>query len=151
MKMSTTTVEKWVIIINDITDSYPFIGAILYSCFGRTAWIMIHNLSDRVIEEMKVLQMIKDAGVKDPARWKRQYGLICDYVTRLSTGYGIVLLFFILGTFVKTINNSFFGLMDLKFYLTLSNSVVPLLQAAHVLVYFSLFSYICHNIRDEVN
>ena len=151
MTLPTTTVEKCVIFINDITDVYPYTGAILYSCFGHMAYIMMVNLSNRVVEEMKILQTVQNAGVKDPSRWKRQYGLICDYVSRLSTGYGIVLLFFILGTFVKTINNSFYGLMDLKFRLTLRNSVVPLLQAGHVLFYFSLFSYICHSIRDQVN
>ena len=137
--------------LRQLSGLYPYVSAIMFCCFGAIAWIMMASLRNRIISEIDLLHEVSPTlCFKNLADYKRQFGLICEFNNRISSGFSTALLFFILATFVRTINNGFEALIKMKQDGQMTNSITSLLQSSHSLIYLSIFCYISHNIREEV-
>jgi hypothetical protein len=132
------------------TSLYPYNCAIMFCCFGRIIWIMMANLSNRIIADIEILESASEICSRKISLFKRHYGLVLEFNKMLNNGFSTSLLIFILGTFVRTINNGFEALVQIKQEGSMENVITTMLQTCHSLIYFLIFCYISHNIREEV-
>ena len=134
----------------EATSLYTYNCAILFCCFGRIIWIMMANLNNRIIADIEMLESTPEICSRKMSLFKRHYGLVLEFNKMINNGFSASLLFFILGTFVRTINNGFEALVQIKQAGPMKNIVTTLLLSCHSFIYFTLFCYISHNIREEV-
>lgn len=125
------------------TGIFPTSGGVLVCVFSYAACVMLKSLRDDVKKCLKwtEIQII---------RTKRNYGLVCRFVEEIDKCFGAVYLVLITSTFIRTINNTFYSLVNYQRDKQM-NSFTSLLYMIKDLLIFALFIYLAHKIRREVN
>ena len=83
-------------------------------------------------------------------KWRRQYGLICEFVDQINRCFGFILLIFVAEQFVICITYSFSILLDLQKDIVTPLTLYYFQFLVFYLSYITLTTTICHSIQKQV-
>lgn len=83
-------------------------------------------------------------------KWRRDYGLICEFVDQINRCFGFILLVFVTDQFIICITYSFSILLDLEKDIVTPTTLYYFQILIFYLSYITLTTTICHGIQKQV-
>lgn len=129
-----------------ITDLYPLSGVVLFACLTWTASMMLQRLidqlpTDEIPQQMELNQQL--------VKWKRNLGLINDYIEKINHFFGFILLAFLAKNLFNFITYSYFMMKVIQ-----SNDQITLrrlsIMFTKTVLYVSLPVMASHRIKQKV-
>lgn len=144
----------WYHIVVTIGGVYVSIGVTLFACLAFFVYHILNSLKNEVnnISAPVLLETLKVsnwARYETVAKTKRYYGLLSVYLSELESCFGPILLVLCITAFTRTINNTFYALLDLG-EKDLGHIATSLLLVSKDLAFFFLSVFIPHLINWEV-
>ena len=84
-------------------------------------------------------------------KWRRHYGLICEFVDQINRCFGFILLVFVAEQFIICITYSFSILLDLQKDVVTPTTLYYFQFLVFYLSYITFTTTICHSIRKQVH
>ena len=123
---------------------YPTSGAVLFCTFAFVACVLITSLTEDVESYSRSWT---EARID---RTKHHFCLICQFVEEIDNCFGAVLLILTTSTFVRTINSTFYALVNYRKAGQIQDSLSSLLYMIKDLVIFVFYVNASHRIQREV-
>jgi len=126
---------------------YPTVAVIFYMCLTWSASMMLQHLIDQLPNSEIPLRLELNQQL---LKWKRNFGIIGDYIAKINNFFGVTLLAFLTRQLFNFIFYIYWLMDELQEPIDSYTRNLLIIYITRIVIYVALLALISHRIKQKV-